>query len=86
MTEIIIFKVESGQIDVRLATDSIWLTKAQLSQIFRRDRSVIGRHLAAILRDGELEAALQLVRRTLAQTALAPDAGHGLNIMAGAET
>lgn len=55
MTEMIIFEASSGQIDVRLEKDNVWLSQAQLSQLLGRDRSVIGRHITAVFADGELD-------------------------------
>lgn len=34
MTEMIIFEASSGQIDVRLEKDNVWLSQAQLAQLF----------------------------------------------------
>ena len=56
MTDIVIFEATSGQIEVRLERDNVWLTQAQLAQLFGRDRSVIGRHIASIFSEGELDA------------------------------
>lgn len=55
MNEIVIFEGASGQIDVRLEKDNVWLSQAQLAQLFSRDRSVIGRHVTAIFSEGELD-------------------------------
>jgi prophage maintenance system killer protein len=55
MTEMIIFEATSGQIDVRLEKDNVWLSQAQLAQLFGRDRSVIGRHITAVFAEGELD-------------------------------
>lgn len=55
MTEMIIFEASSGQIDVRLEKDNVWLSQAQLAQLLGRDRSVIGRHITAVFADGELD-------------------------------
>ena len=55
MTEMIIFEASSGQIDVRLEKDNVWLSQAQLAQLFGRDRSVIGRHITAVFTEEELD-------------------------------
>lgn len=55
MTDIAIFEATSGQIDVRLEKDNVWLSQAQLAQLFGRDRSVIGRHIAAVFTEEELD-------------------------------
>lgn len=55
--EVIIYQSSDGQIelDVRLEGDSVWLSQAQMTRLFQRDRTVIGRHIANIYREGELD-------------------------------
>ena len=52
-----IFKSESGEteISVRLENDSVWLSLAQITELFLRDKSVISRHISNIFREGELD-------------------------------
>jgi len=50
-------------IEVRYAGDALWMTQAQISDLFGRDVSVISRHISGILEDGELdESNLQKVQ------------------------
>lgn len=56
MTDIAIFEAASGQIDVRLEKDNVWLSLAQLVALFGRDKSVISRHIRNVFADGELVA------------------------------
>jgi len=51
-----IFKSESGEteISVRLENDSVWLSLAQITELFLRDKSVISRHITNIFKEGEL--------------------------------
>ena len=55
--EIILYTTEDGQTEIQLrATDgTVWLTLNQMSDLFGRDKSVISRHIKAILDDGELD-------------------------------
>ncbi|MBP3600699.1 MAG: virulence protein RhuM/Fic/DOC family protein [Alistipes sp.] len=55
--EVIIYQTSDGQteLDVRLEGDSVWLSQAQMTRLFQRDRTVIGRHIANIYREGELD-------------------------------
>lgn len=55
--EIIIYQSSDGQteLDVRLEGDTVWLSQAQMSSLFQRERSVIGRHISNIYKEGELE-------------------------------
>ena len=52
-----IFKSESGEteISVRLENDSVWLSLAQITELFLRDKSVISRHINNVFREGELD-------------------------------
>lgn len=55
MTEIAIYQRQDGSIDVLLERDTVWLSQQQIGHLFGRDRSVIGRHVAAVFADGELD-------------------------------
>ncbi len=52
-----IYKTESGEtaISVRLEKDTVWLSLAQLTELFQRDKSVISRHLSNLFKERELE-------------------------------
>ncbi len=52
-----IYKIHEGEIVFRVDADkeTIWTTQEQLSNLFGVDRTVIGRHLRNIFRDGELD-------------------------------
>ncbi len=54
--KIVIYQTEDGQtqIDVRLEKESVWLTQAQMAELFKKDRTVIGRHIRNIYKEGEL--------------------------------
>lgn len=44
-----------SNLEVKLENDTLWLSVAQMSQLFGRDRTVIQRHLNNIFKEGELE-------------------------------
>ena len=46
---------ETIRLDVRLENETVWLTQAQLCELFQRDVSVISRHIKNIFSEGELE-------------------------------
>ncbi len=54
--KIIIYQTEDGQtqIDVRLDNDMVWLTQAQMAELFQKDRTVITRHINNVFKEGEL--------------------------------
>ena len=55
--KIIIYQSEDGEtrIDVRLENDTVWLTQAQMADLFQTDRTSIVRHIQNIYRIGELD-------------------------------
>ena len=57
MDNIIIYNTEDGQSNVRLyAKDgTVWLTQAQIAELFQKNISTLSRHLAAIFDENELE-------------------------------
>ena len=70
--KIIIYQSEDGQtrIDVRLENDTVWLTQAQMAELFQKDQSVIARHIANDCKEGELEKTsnMQIVQHTLCKS------------------
>ena len=56
-TELIIYQTEDGRtkIDVYFQGDNAWLNKAQMAELFQRDRSVISRHVRNVFDEGELD-------------------------------
>ena len=53
--EIILYQPDSTvQLEVRLEQETVWLSQAQMAQLFQRDRTVIGRHIKNIFKEGEL--------------------------------
>ena len=55
MSEIVIFEEDSQQVEVRLESETVWLSQEQMAHLFERDRTVIGRHIRNVFREGELE-------------------------------
>ncbi len=55
--KIVIYQTEDGQtqIDVRLENETVWLTQAQMAELFQKDRTVITRHINNVFKEGELE-------------------------------
>ena len=55
--KIVIYQTEDGQtqIDVRLENDTVWLTQAQMAELFQKNQSVIARHINNAVKEGELE-------------------------------
>lgn len=56
-SEILLYQSEDGEtrVDVRLVDETVWLTQAQLSELFERERSVIAKHIKNVFDEGELD-------------------------------
>ena len=56
-TQIQLFRSADGkvQLEVSLDQDTAWLSQAQMCELFKRDQSVISRHVNAVFKEGELE-------------------------------
>lgn len=54
--KIVIYQTPDGktQIDVRLEDETVWLTQAQMAELFEKDRTVVGRHISNVFKEGEL--------------------------------
>ena len=46
---------ETIRLEVRVENETVWLTQAQLSSLFLRERSVITRHINNVFKEGELD-------------------------------
>ena len=55
--EIIMYQTEDGltEIQTTLVDDTVWLSIDQMAELFQRDRSVIGKHVRNIFKEGELK-------------------------------
>ncbi len=68
--EIIIYQAEDGlaKIDVRVADETVWLTQAQLCELYQTSKSNVSEHIKHIFEEGELseEAVVRKFRTTVA--------------------
>jgi len=55
--EVMVYETPDGalSVDVRLEDETVWLTQAQLTKLFGKERSVITKHLRNIFKEGELD-------------------------------
>lgn len=55
-SEIVMYQTEDGltKIEVTFDNDTVWLSIDQMAELFQRDRSVIGKHIRNIFKEGEL--------------------------------
>ena len=56
-TEIIMYQTEDGltKIDVRMENETVWLTQAQMAELFQRERSGITKHIKNVFAEGEVD-------------------------------
>ena len=68
--KIIIYQTEDGQtqIDVRLEDETVWLTQAQMAELFQTDRTSIVRHINNIYKVDELDRESTCVKIAQVQT------------------
>ncbi len=54
---IVIYQTNDGEtsIDVKFQDETVWLSQSQMAELFQKDRTVIGRHINNIFKEGELE-------------------------------
>lgn len=68
--EILIYKNEAGNIkvDVRLEEETVWLSQAQMAEIFSKDKRTISEHISNIFKEGELDenSVVRIFRTTAA--------------------
>jgi prophage maintenance system killer protein len=55
VSELIIYQGDGGAVDVRLEGETVWLSQEQITTLFGRDRTVIGRHIRNVFGEGELD-------------------------------
>ena len=55
-SNILMYTTEDGltKIETTFDGDTVWLSKAQMAELFQRDRSVISKHIKNVFEEGEL--------------------------------
>lgn len=55
--DLVIFESEDGNVslDVNIEQETVWLTQAQIMQLFERDQSVISRHINNVFKECEVD-------------------------------
>lgn len=81
--KIVIYQTQDGKtsIDVKLEQDTVWLTQAQMAELFQKDQSVIARHITNVFREGELDknSNMQILHNTLSK--YKPTAIYNLDVI-----
>ena len=55
--EIIIYQTDDGltHIDVKMKDETVWLTQAQMAQLYQTSKSNVSEHIKHIFEEGELD-------------------------------
>lgn len=81
--KIVIYQTQDGKtsIDVKLEQDTVWLTQAQMAELFQKDQSVIARHIANVFKEGELDknSNMQILHNTISK--YKPTAIYNLDVI-----
>jgi hypothetical protein len=76
----LIYGDDSGaQVEISYEGDQLWMTQAQIAELFGRDVSTISRHIAAILEEGELDEGN--LRKVQIATSTKPVTLHSLDMV-----
>ncbi|KPN64704.1 Uncharacterized conserved protein [Aliiroseovarius crassostreae] len=68
----LVFGTDKGiQLDIRFEGETLWMTQAQIAELFGRDQSVISRHIINVFEEGELDeqTSMQKMHRSLGRPA-----------------
>ena len=69
--KIVIYRTADGQtsIDVKQEHDTVWLSQAQMAELFQKDQSVVARHISNVFKEGELtqESNMQILHNTFSK-------------------
>ena len=81
--QIVVYQTADNQtqINVTLENETVWLTQAQIAELFQKDQSVIARHIANIFKEGELDkdSNMQILHNTLSK--YKPTAIYNLDVI-----
>lgn len=70
MSEVVIYQTEDGTagLEVHLDRETVWLSQAQMVELFERDVSVISRHIRNVFTEGELDRKSNLQKMQIANS------------------
>ena len=68
--QFILYQTEDGRtrVEVRVFRETVWLSLNQMAELFRRDKSVISRHIANVFEEGELDRETTVAEFAAVQT------------------
>ncbi|MEW6490668.1 MAG: RhuM family protein [Thermodesulfobacteriota bacterium] len=80
--EVVLYEAADGTpgLEVRLDRDTVWLTQAQMAELFQRDQSVVSRHLRNVFAESELEPGSNMQKMHIAGSTK-PTAFYSLDVI-----
>lgn len=66
--QIILFENQEVKLEVNMKDETVWLTQAQMAELFGRDVGVISRHIKNIFNEGELDEKSNLQKMQIANS------------------
>ncbi|WP_375418034.1 RhuM family protein [uncultured Hymenobacter sp.] len=77
--DVLLYQSSEGQtqLEVHLQDETVWLTQAQMAELFGRDQGVISRHLKNIFSSGELDEESSVQKMRIALSSTDNEAGEG---------
>ncbi|MDR2906168.1 MAG: virulence RhuM family protein [Helicobacteraceae bacterium] len=81
-SEVVIYRSPNGKIkvDCRIEAETLWLSQAQIAELFGRDQSVISRHIRNIFAEGEADKKSNMRNLHIAKSDK-PVAFYSLNVV-----
>lgn len=65
----LVYGTEKGfRLDIRYEGETLWMTQAQIAQLFGRDQSVVSRHINNVIEEGELDQASNMQKMHIANS------------------
>ena len=68
--EIVLYQPEGEvRLEVRIENETVWLTQMQMAELFKRERSVIAKHIGNVFKENELDekSNVQILHNTLSK-------------------
>ena len=65
---LVVFKEDDFALDVQVENETVWLSQAQICELFERDKSTISRHINSIFKEGELDKSSTVAKYATVQT------------------
>ena len=69
--EIVLYQPDDQlKMEVTVRDETVWLSQQQMALLFGKDQSVIGRHIANVFKEGEVDAEsnMQKMHNTIAES------------------